>query len=64
MQIVIDVITIAGFVIWVWWLLSTRTALKAIQRKLGADPKWEAMQQARARSEQDARRRADHHQVS
>lgn len=65
MQALMDLIFIAGFVLWVWWLLSTRTALKAIQRKLGADPKWEAMQQARAyRTEQDTQRRADHQQVS
>ena len=64
MQLLIDLIVITGFVFWVWWLLSTRMSLKAIQRKLGADPKWEATQQARAcRAEQDAQRQAGHQQA-
>jgi len=46
MQILVDIIVLAGFVTWVWWLYSTRASLKAIQRKLGADPKWEATQRA------------------
>ena len=64
MQEATAVIAIAGTVFAVWWMLSTRSALKAIQRHLGADPKHAEIREARAyRAQQEAQRRVSRPQV-
>lgn len=58
MQAVAAVISLVALGFVIWWMLSVRNALKAIQRRMGADPDYMTMDEARAiRAEREAQQR-------
>ena len=64
MTALLELIAFGGIVYLAFWLESVRRSVKAIQRELGADPKWEAGQAARViHTEQQAQQQAGQRRV-